>query len=66
MGLLDTTGRRSRFTSSLGGELLARGFATSALKEVSDDQEKRQSEQLALRAVCLVRAIVMGAWLVKA
>jgi hypothetical protein len=32
MGLLDTTGRRSRFTSSLGGELLARGFATSALK----------------------------------
>jgi hypothetical protein len=31
MGLLDTTGRGSRFTSSLGGELLARGFATGRL-----------------------------------
>jgi hypothetical protein len=32
MGLLDTTSRGSRFASSLRGELLARGFATSALK----------------------------------
>lgn len=27
--LLDTTGRRSGLASGLGGELLARGFATS-------------------------------------
>jgi len=31
VGLLDTTGRWRRFTSSLGGELLAWGLATSGL-----------------------------------
>ena len=31
MGLLDTAGGGSGFASSLGGELLARGFATSGL-----------------------------------
>ena len=28
MGLLDTSGGRSRFASGLGGELLSRGLAT--------------------------------------
>ena len=32
MGLLDATGGGSRFASGLGGELLARGFATSRLR----------------------------------
>ena len=32
MGLLDTTGRRGGFTGGLRGKLLARGFATGALK----------------------------------
>jgi len=31
VGLLDTTGRRGGLASGLGGELLARGFATSGL-----------------------------------
>ena len=31
MGLLDTTGRRSSFTSGLGGELLTGGFASGRL-----------------------------------
>lgn len=31
MGLLDTTGGWRGFASSLGGELLARGFATCGL-----------------------------------
>jgi hypothetical protein len=53
MGLLDTTGRGSRFASSLGGKLLARRFATSALKTRlattmrSDDESNLPCERFA-------------------
>ena len=71
MGLLDTTGRWGRLASGLGGELLARGFATRRLAWVlsvmccdamDDDVDKGCSNNASDASVGQGRTYGLFAW----